>query len=153
MIVELHRIKAVPTLMHWRREVLRHVFGMEPGLRLLAMNRRYYREHIADGSHVAYIAAADGVDAGCGGVCFTMELPSPDNPTGFCAYLMNIYVREEFRGHGIARTIVNRLIEDAKSRKCGKIYLETTDQARQLYHSLGFDDMTGMMKLIAADRH
>ncbi len=30
------------------------------------------------------------------------ELPSPDNPSGKCAYLMNIYVREAFRN-----TIIN----------------------------------------------
>ena len=103
MNIGLREVTAIPTLMHWRAEVIRHVFGVEPDRRLLVMNRRYYREHIPDGSHIAICAACDGEDAGCGGACFTDELPSPDNPSGKCAYLMNIYVRESFRRHEIGR--------------------------------------------------
>lgn len=133
--------------MHWRAEVLRHVFGTEPSRRLLVENRRYYRSHTADGSHYALVAAADGVDCGCGAVCFGDELPSPDNPSGLCAYIMNIYVREPFRNHGVAHAIVAALIEESRRRLCGKIYLETTSVARSVYASLGFRPMDGMMKL------
>ena len=147
MNIELREVTAIPTLMHWRAEVIRHVFGVEPDRRLLVMNRRYYREHIPDGSHIAICAACDGEDAGCGGVCFTDEHPSPDNPSGKCAYLMNIYVRESFRRHGVAHAIVSHLIGLARSRGCGKIYLETTDEGKPVYTSLGFHDLPGMMKL------
>lgn len=142
----LREIKALPTLMRWRREVIRNVFGVEPTSRLLVANRQYYREHIADGSHLAFVAESDGEDCGCGAVCFTDELPSPDNPTGRCAYLMNIYVRAAFRNKGIAHHIVSRLVEEAKKRGCGKIYLETTAEGKSLYLSSGFGDMPDMMK-------
>lgn len=135
--------------MRWRAEVLRHVFGQEPSRRLLVENRRYFREHIADGSHEAYVASVDGEQCGCGAVCFYDELPSPDNPTGRCAYLMNIYVRESFRNHGVAHQIVKRLIQEAKNHDCGKIYLETTVDAHHVYRTLGFDDMLGFMNLVA----
>ncbi len=79
-------------------------------------------------------------------MCFSEELPSPDNPTGICAYLRNIYVREAFRKHGLAHRMVSRLIAEAKSRNCGKIYLETTDDGRPVYHSLGFRDLPDIMK-------
>lgn len=146
-MIEIREIKALPTLMMWRQEVIRNVFGIEPSKRLLVANRRYYREHIVDGSHVAIVAAIDGVDVGCGAVCLTDELPSPDNVSGRCAYLMNIYVREEARNHGVAHAIVRRLIAVARENYCGKIYLETTDDGRPVYQSLGFEDMVGMMKI------
>lgn len=145
-MIEIHEIQSLPTLMKWRQEVLRHVFGEEPTARLLVENRRYYHKHIADGTHYAIVAKCDGDDAGCGSVCFTDELPSPDNPSGKCAYLMNIYVRYQFRQHGIAHRIVKRLIDEAKARECGKIYLETTADGRPVYESIGFRDLPDMMK-------
>lgn len=146
MKVIVQEITALPTLMHWRSEVIESVFGVAPSKRLLAANRRYYRQHIADGSHVAVVAEADGKGVGCGAVCLTEELPSPDNPSGRCAYLMNIYVREAWRHRGVGHAIVRRLIEIARESGCDKIYLETTDGARSFYRSIGFNELPGIMK-------
>ena len=137
--------------MRWRIEVIRNVFGVEAHPRLLVANRQYYRKHIADDSHLAFVAECDGEECGCGGVCLTDELPSPDNPSGRCAYLMNIYVREAFRNRGVAHIIVTHLIEEAKRRDCGKIYLESTADGKPVYTSLGFKDMPDMMKYYDTD--
>lgn len=136
----------ISRLMTWRREVIRAVFGVEPSEVLLEANRRYYETHVADGSHVAFVADADGVEVGCGAICLTDELPSPDNPSGRCAYLMNIYVRPGFRGCGVATAIVNRLVVTARLHGCDKIYLETTASARALYNKTGFKNLPGIMK-------
>lgn len=131
MTVNLREITALPTLMYWRAEVLRNVLGEAPSPRLLVANRQYYQRHMS--SHMAFVAEADGVDCGCGAVCFYDELPSPDNPSGRCAYLMNIYVRKEYRERGIAHLIVHRLVKEALGKGCGKIYLETTNQGQSRY--------------------
>ncbi|MDE6286183.1 MAG: GNAT family N-acetyltransferase [Muribaculaceae bacterium] len=133
-------------LMRWRAEVIEHVFGAKPDAELLEANMRYFLSHAGDGSHLALGAERDGTECGCGAVCFTEELPSPDNPGGRCAYLMNIYVREPFRNRGVAHAIVEALVAAAARRRCGKIYLETTNEGRTLYSSLGFKDMPDMMK-------
>ena len=75
-MIGLRQVTAIPTLMMWRAEVIRHVFGIEPAKRLLVENRRYYRTHIPDGTHLAFVADIDGEPCGCGGVCFSDELPS-----------------------------------------------------------------------------
>lgn len=144
-------ITSIPTLMYWRREVIEHVFGVVPSARLLVANRRYYREHVADGTHLAVVAATDDIDVGCGALCLSEELPSPDNPSGRCACLMNIYVREAYRGRGIGHAIVSWLVNRARETGCDKIYLETTDGARSLYQSIGFQPLPGMMRY--ADIH
>ena len=74
-------------------------------------------------------------------------MPSPDNPAGRCAYIMNIYVRPPYRCNGIAHRLVARLADVSRDLRCGKIYLETTDNAAPIYSSLGFRPMTNMMKL------
>ncbi len=145
-MVKIREVKNIPTLMSWRAEVIEHVFGEKPDETLLIANRLFYEKHIADGTHYALVAEHAGADCGCGAVCFSEELPSPDNPSGRCAYLMNIYVRDTFRNHGLAHHIVSRLIHEAKHRDCGKIYLETTEDGRPVYQSLGFRDLPDIMK-------
>lgn len=145
-MIELRRERDIDKLREWRREVIENVFGIAPDAALTEANRQYYQKHIADDSHIAYVASRDGYDLGCGAICLADELPSPDNPNGRCAYIMNIYVRAPYRNNGIAHKIVMQLVKDAKSHGCDKIYLETTDMAKPLYSGTGFKDMQNMMK-------
>lgn len=150
-MIELKRATGLQCLLRWRAEVIRHVFGVEPDSTLMDANREYYYANVPAGMHEAFIAEYDGEECGCGAICFSTELPSPDNHTGLCAYLMNIYVREPFRNKGIAHRIVSRLIAEARKRGCGKIYLETTADGKPVYSSLGFRDMPDMMKYYDED--
>lgn len=145
--MEIRKLEDIEELLRWRREVISNVFGIEASEELMKSNEAYYRRRVSDGTHLAFIAMTEGVEAGCGAICLTEELPSPDNPSGKCAYLMNIYVRDKFREKGIAHSLVKRLIHEAKIRDCKKIYLETTDAGRPVYASLGFHDLPDMMKL------
>jgi len=142
------------TLLDWRMRVLADVFAGSPlaaSPALRGANAAYYRRHLADGTHTACFAVDPGTGrtVGCGGVCHQEEMPSPDNPSGRNAYLMDIYVLPGFRGRGIGRRIVRHLVAAARARGAGKIYLESTPAARPLYRSLGFGPMHGMM--IAGD--
>jgi GNAT superfamily N-acetyltransferase len=137
-------------LLQWREEVLRDVFSIADGAalqKLMDANRAYYSAALSSGGHAACFAALDGETVGCGGMCLYSEMPSPDNPGGACAYLMNIYTRPAFRGMGVGRGIVNWLTDLAREKGAGKIYLEATEGGRALYRSLGFYDMENYMKL------
>ena len=129
--------------MAWRTEVVQAVFGCgHDEARALATR---VDDPCAD---VTFCQAdADGCPAGCGALCLQHELPSPDNPTGRCAFLMNIYVRPRYRRLGIGRSIVAWLVDRGRRMGCGKIYLETTDAGRKLYESAGFAPMDGLMVL------
>ena len=140
------------SLMEWRMRVLREVFPPGEGedrSMMEANNKAYYRRHLLDNTHTACFAVDEDSDRiiGCGGVCYQDEMPSPDNPGGKNGYLMNIYTLPEYRGEGIGRKIVEFLICDAKDRGTEKIYLESSDAAKKLYHKLGFSDMQDYMKL------
>ncbi len=143
-------IEDLEMLMEWRMEVLRHVFNIPENADtqdLYMANREYYQKSIPDGEHIAVFAEMDGAAVGCGGLCLYREMPSPDNPGGECAYLMNIYTREAYRGNGIGNLIVRWLVNCAKERGIAKIYLETSESGRTLYEHIGFQDMQGYMKL------
>lgn len=65
------------------------------------------------------------------------------------AHLMNVYVKKEFRRKGLAKKMLELLIEEAKSRKVTEISLDATEKGRPLYESLGFssNDSAMAMKL------
>ncbi len=137
-------------LMAWRMEVLHEVFGIPADADTSALeqaNREYYRYALSRGEHIACFARYDGQRVGCGGICLQQEMPSPDNPTGRCAYLMNIYTRSPYRRLHIGTTLVGWLVEQAKRQGAGKIYLETSGAGRAMYRRLRFEEMKGMMKL------
>ena len=137
-------------LMRWRMTVLAEVFSGNPGNdseALAEANRDYYLRALADGSHVAVFARIGDITAGCGGVCFQREMPSPDNPSGIDAYLMNIYVDPKYRRNGVARAIVTQLVETARDKGAGKIYLETSECGRKLYAGMRFSKLDEMMIL------
>lgn len=140
----------LPLLLVWREKVLREVFslGVETDVQdLMAQNRRYYAQSIPDGKHIACFAYRGDEIIGCGGLCLYDEMPSPDNANGKCGYLMNIYVLPEHRKRGAGKKIVMFLIEQARAENVGKIYLESTEGAKQFYRKLGFSDLQGCMKL------
>lgn len=150
--IEIKRLSIddLPLLAEWRMEVLRHVFGdrhlaPDEWQELKEANIRYFRSALPTGNHVAIIARRDGEAIGCGAMCIHHEMPSPDNISGKCAYLMNIYVREEARGNGVGRQIVEWLTRHASQRGITKTYLETTPAGRHLYETTGFTDMEEMM--------
>ena len=138
------------SLMRWRMEVLHHVFSIPerdsmPGL--YAENEEYYRSALADGSHIACFAESNAGIVGCGGICFFREMPSPDNPSGQCASLMNIYTSAASRGAGVGSKTVLLLIGKAKEKGITKIYLETSAGAKSLYEGLGFVPMENYLML------
>ena len=137
-------------LMKWRMTVLREVFSApqdDPMTELEQENRRYYQRALPAWSHAACCACSGQEIVGCGGICFYQEMPSPDNPQGDCAYLMNIYTLPAARGQGVGRAVVRWLIGQAEQRGITKIYLETSESGRPLYRELGFTEMQGYMKL------
>ncbi len=137
-------------LVQWRMEVLHEVFPAKDykfPAGLEEENRSYYKRSLSDGTHIACFAIINGKIEGCGGMCLYQEMPSPDNPNGNCAYIMNIYCRPAFRNHQVGETVVRWLIGQAKDRQITKIYLETSESGRKLYEKIGFKDMEDMLIL------
>lgn len=135
-------------------ETLREVFSLPSGEDthdLEECNRAYYARELAVGGHIACFAELDGEVVGCGGACLYSEMPSPDNPTGKCAYLMNIYTRPQAQHRGVGGRVVDWLVAQARGWGAGKIYLETSASGRRLYEQKGFVDLPEMMILEAPE--
>ena len=150
MDIEIQRgtLDDLGLLMEWRMRVLHEVFSIPPDDAMTELereNRAYYQAALPTERHIACFANVDSQIVGCGGVCIYQEMPSPDNPSGRYAYLMNIYTLPVFRGQGVGGAVVRWLIGQAEQRGITKIYLETSESGRPLYQKLSFTDMGGYM--------
>lgn len=128
-------------IMEWRMRVLKEVFCLPENTDMTELyeeNEAYYRKHLQDGTHTAVFACTGKNIIGCGGICYQMEMPSPDNKNGKCGYLMNIYTLPKYRGQGVGKEIISFLEQDAKKRDICKLSLESSDIAEKLYQSADF---------------
>ena len=140
----------IDLLIQWRMRVLHDVFSIpdnQPMKEIEQANTIYYQSALQDGGHIACFAYHKNEIVGCGGICLSKEMPSPENFSGQCAYLMNIYTCPRFRGLGVGKMVVQWLVEQAVQRNITKIYLESSISGRTLYEKMGFLDMPDMMKL------
>ena len=84
---------------------------------------------------------------GAGGISYYRVMPTYHNPSGYKAYIMNMYTRPEYRRMGIAYRTLDLLVQDARDRGISCITLEATAMGRTLYEKYGFTAMDSEMAL------
>jgi putative acetyltransferase len=78
-----------------------------------------------------FVARLDAVAVGCGGVAFFPDF----------AEVKRMYVRDDARGHGVGRALLERIETEARVAGCSLLRLETgtgQDAAMALYVRCGF---------------
>ena len=71
-------------------------------------------------------------------LCYINLLPTFSHPSGKRAHLMNVHVEKEFRRKGIARKMIELLVDEAKERGVTEISLDATDDGRKLYETMNW---------------
>jgi GNAT superfamily N-acetyltransferase len=105
---------------------------------LVEANRRYFQQAIPAGRFHAWLGVAgDAVVAGSGLVPFERP-PAPGNPLGLEAYILNMYTLPAWRGQGIARALLMRLLAFSQELGVSKVWLHASAEGRPLYESVGF---------------
>ena len=110
-------------------------------------SREYYQHALADGTHTAYLVYDGDAFVGAGGVSYYQVMPTYHGPSGWKAYIMNMYVKPEYRRQGIALKTLDLLVKDAKAKGVDAITLEATRMGRPLYEAYGFVPMESEMEL------
>ena len=107
----------------------------------------YYKTALRNKTHTAYLVFDGEKFIGAGGVSYFQVMPTYHNPSGYKAYIMNMYTKPEYRRQGIAYHTLDLLIKDAKEKGITAISLEATDMGRPLYEKYGFTCMKEEMEL------
>lgn len=102
--------------------------------KLVTNSRRYFLE----GDQTTVVAVDDGRCVACASMSYIEIMPTFSHTSGKRAHLMNVYTEKDYRRRGIARQLVNMLIEDARAHGATEISLDATESGRPLYESMGF---------------
>jgi len=137
----------IELLMSSRLEMLRVVNGLSDDYVYSDEIVRESREYFLNGDHLTVLAIDGGEVIGCASMSFMWIMPTFSHPTGRRAHLMNVYTRNEYRRQGIARKMVEMLIDETWKRGATEISLDATVMGRPLYESLGFKNSTECMVL------
>jgi GNAT superfamily N-acetyltransferase len=112
---------------------------------LLAKSTAALTAWLRDQSYIGWLAVADGgaVLAGAG-VHIKPQLPRISHDGARVVedpipLVVNVYTQPECRGQGIARALMNVLIEWAVEQGADRLVLHASDAGRPLYVSLGFE--------------
>lgn len=81
-----------------------------------------------------------GAIAACAWLLLVDKPPSPRFPHGRTGVLFNVYTRHAYRRRGLARQVMELLIDDARGRALDVLELHATEDGYPLYRQLGFED-------------
>lgn len=112
---------------------------MDPAFRIWAASR------LRSGEYMGWIVEVDGRPAASVGLMFIDWPPHPEHPD--CdrrGYVLNLFVEPEHRGQGLARRLMRRVEEEARTRGVDYLILHPTAQARPMYETLNWQATSEM---------
>ncbi len=137
----------IEDLMAVRLEMLRVVNGLPADAPFDEQLVNCSREYFLHGDQTT-VLAKDGARAiGCASISYITIMPTFSHPTGKRAHLMNVYTNAQYRRQGIARRMIQLLLDEARDRGCTEISLDATSDGRPLYEAMGFHENTEGMAL------
>ena len=100
--------------------------------------RDYYVRHLSDGTFAAWLAVEGGRIVGTSGMSFAEKPPWFSGPTGRLGLLSSMYTLPEYRRRGIGRALLSRVVDEARQRGCGSVWITASDMGVLLYTDFGF---------------
>ncbi len=98
----------------------------------------FYHKHMADGTFVSWLAMDGDKVIGTSGMSFVEKPPYFTCPSGRLGLLSSMYTDPNYRRMGIARELLHRVVEEARSYGCGAVHITASDMGVKLYTSYGF---------------
>ncbi len=141
-------IQDIPVMARHRADMFRAMGRLVDPLydQFLIAARRYFERILPAGEYFGWLVApCDRPETIIGGAGIQIRgLPPTPNATGTeilqgtQGYIANVYTEPEWRRRGIARLIVEHLLDWSRQRGLSVITLHASDEGRPLYEQLGF---------------
>lgn len=98
----------------------------------------YYKRHMADDTFISWIAVDNDKIIGTSGISIVEKPPYFGCPSGKIALISSMFTDKNYRRKGIAKTLLSKIIEEAKIRNCGTVQITASDMGVLLYSDFGF---------------
>ena len=117
----------------------------------LSASRDMFSAWMADGRFRAWmVETGDGEIVGGGGVLVTPHLPSPRDTNPLRPLIVNVYTAPAHRRRGIARTLMEIMLDWCRERGFGSVTLYASTEGKPLYESAGFIPTNEMRLMLRA---
>ncbi|MBN1532258.1 MAG: GNAT family N-acetyltransferase [Spirochaetes bacterium] len=115
---------------------------------LRTATRGYFIKRMQTGEFTVWLAESGG-DAVSMTCIHLIENPPEDEVLGGTeGYVMDIYTEKEWRGRGIATSLLEQVILYARGMDAKKLVLDTIGTDRRIYEKQGFRKTTSEMELL-----
>ena len=98
----------------------------------------YCHRHMDDGTFVSWLALDGGKIVGTSGMSFVEKPPYFGCPSGKMGLLSSMFTDPGYRRQGIARELLSRVVDEARRRGCGSVWITASDMGVLLYTDFGF---------------
>lgn len=119
--------------------------GAEATFDLKPYLQDYYTRHLQDGTFVSWLAIDDNKIVGTSGVSFVEKPPYYSCPSGKIGLLSSMYVIKEYRRKGIAKFLLDKVVNEAKNFGCATVQITASDMGVLLYTDYGFKKNSNFM--------
>lgn len=112
--------------------------GAVPTFDLAPNLEDYYTRHLADGTFVSWLAVDGEQIAATSGMSFVERPPYYSCPSGKMGILSSMYTLKEYRRRGIAKVLLEKVVDEARNYGCGMVQITASDMGVLLYTDFGF---------------
>jgi GNAT superfamily N-acetyltransferase len=101
--------------------------------------REFASQALASGMFRSWLAETDAGEIIGGGAILVVPWPaSPNARKQQRAFLLNVFTEPAFRRQGIARSLVQTMVDWCQGQGFGSVFLHASEAGRPLYQSMGF---------------
>lgn len=122
--------------------------GADEDIDLKPALKNYYERHMADGTFVSWIALDGDRIIGTSGMSFVEKPPYFGCPNGKIGLLSSMFTANSYRRRGIAKTLLEKVINEAKEYGCGTVQITASDMGVLLYTEFGFRKNGNFMQYV-----
>ncbi|WP_240741862.1 GNAT family N-acetyltransferase [Deinococcus sp. KSM4-11] len=108
----------------------------------------WHRRMLASGAYTGFLIESGGEVVAGAGLLWNDFPPNADTDSLVRAYLLNVYVDPEHRGHALARRLVEAALDECRARGVNIVTLTASDAGRPTYERLGFVPQAELKLLI-----
>lgn len=112
--------------------------GAKEDIDLVPALRDYYERHLANDTFVSWLAMDGEKMIGTSGMSIVEKPPYFGCPNGKIGLLSSMYTEPSYRRMGIAKTLLGKVVDEAKERGCGTVQITASDMGVMLYTDFGF---------------
>jgi GNAT superfamily N-acetyltransferase len=140
-------IEDLDILIHHRREMFREMGYTDQALLddVTASAEAYFRTALANDAYLGWLAQTDDCEVVGGGGLLIADWPGfPGEKQSRRAWILNMHTEPAYRRQGIARRLVETMVEWCRAERFTAVALHASKEGRPLYESFGFQPTNEM---------